>query len=840
MMKKYKHFISLILAVTILNYMVYNRYIFNDLYFIDMHDGLNQFYQFLEYIRENIYLNGIIPTYSLNSGIGQNFFGYATYYFYGDIFFWMLIPFKQLSSADFFIVATLIKTYIGAISMFYLLNHFSEKKHANIAFSIAYVFTGWFNLFNGRYMIFGSFYVILPLILLGLVLLIKEKKVYVYVISLALAAMMNYLYFFSIAISTFLFFTFYTFYKGYSLKETKRNFTRYIFFSFIGVCLASVILIPTVFELLNNIRSSNPYLTRNWFSLDLSKGIFYLFESKFVRMSLVSLLPLSLVYKIGDKRLRRVVIGSLLTTFLLYTSNFMYYFTIGFTYLSERWLFILIPFVLILSAIIINHIKKIYIFDYIVLLILGSLTVIKIQPLYNSTNYFIFFRNFFTYRPYIVLFIVFLSILSIALINKKHFQNLLIISVMVSIVLSFPSSYDSFSISPENQIKKDQLNSIINENKYVQAIELLKSRDQSLYRVNFSEEYPNPKVKNFPLLHNYNGFTSYTSLFDPSFYNLINTYDLPGQTTPTNNTNVGDRYSFLQVMATKYHVVIEGNREHKKLFDYRLIEEFDNGLMIYENDNYLGFGSIYSKTLSRDDFNDLRHPNLDIALLNAVTFDGAITNHEQPNAKEIHLNDYVKGNVLMTYTPDNECGVGVELGFNKLYEYYFSTDCSSRYFVFRNEFISDFGYFNEEVNRIHIDVRFKNKDAKAFVIDENIIKDLVEQRKNNSIDNFEFNDNVFKAQVNVLEDGYLQFAIPYHRGWKIKVNNQVLTTMNLNNGLLGVQLEAGKYKIEGEFIVPGLNIGILVSLITLMLLVIYFFDKKKKKYSFENTVLKNI
>jgi uncharacterized membrane protein YfhO len=62
------------------------------------------------------------------------------------------------------------------------------------------------------------------------------------------------------------------------------------------------------------------------------------------------------------------------------------------------------------------------------------------------------------------------------------------------------------------------------------------------------------------------------------------------------------------------------------------------------------------------------------------------------------------------------------------------------------------------------------------------------------------------------------FAIPYDKGWKVKVNGKPVEPVNINIAFMGIPLEKGFHNIELKFIPPFFYTGIIISIISLVLL----------------------
>lgn len=83
------------------------------------------------------------------------------------------------------------------------------------------------------------------------------------------------------------------------------------------------------------------------------------------------------------------------------------------------------------------------------------------------------------------------------------------------------------------------------------------------------------------------------------------------------------------------------------------------------------------------------------------------------------------------------------------------------------------------------------------------------------------------------------FSIPFDRGWTVHVNGQVVDSMPVDFGLLGVALPKGPALVELNYAPPGRAIGWLVSLLTLSVLAAYWWTgtRRGRRTAFEASSL---
>ena len=115
----------------------------------------------------------------------------------------------------------------------------------------------------------------------------------------------------------------------------------------------------------------------------------------------------------------------------------------------------------------------------------------------------------------------------------------------------------------------------------------------------------------------------------------------------------------------------------------------------------------------------------------------------------------------------------------------------------------------------------------------NNIDEVIEERRNSSIA-FEARDNYFYSAVVTETDSYAFFSVPYDKNWSAWVNDEKVEVIN-TNGLMAVPVHAGVNEIEFFFEYPLLNYAILISAagaaLSALYISIFFIIRRRKSKS---------
>ena len=121
----------------------------------------------------------------------------------------------------------------------------------------------------------------------------------------------------------------------------------------------------------------------------------------------------------------------------------------------------------------------------------------------------------------------------------------------------------------------------------------------------------------------------------------------------------------------------------------------------------------------------------------------------------------------------------------------------------------------------------------AYTVDVNKVKNFKDSRVELKVDIN--NGNYLHGNINVLKDGVLFFSIVNEDGWEVYVDGTKVKHYELLDTFIGVDLTKGIHEIELRYKVPGLKLGISLSIISLIALIIYE-DKIGCKFVISNSV----
>ncbi len=102
----------------------------------------------------------------------------------------------------------------------------------------------------------------------------------------------------------------------------------------------------------------------------------------------------------------------------------------------------------------------------------------------------------------------------------------------------------------------------------------------------------------------------------------------------------------------------------------------------------------------------------------------------------------------------------------------------------------------------------------------------------------EYGDDFINASIDAKENGFLYTSIPYDDGWTVKVDGEKVETIPFaSDGFLGIDISKGNHTIEFSYYPIGFNLGICVTIASVIGFGIYIFimNRSKKKNNTQET-----
>ncbi|MTV81045.1 YfhO family protein [Lactobacillus sp. CRM56-3] len=207
-----------------------------------------QYVDFFAYFRHTLLAHPSGFFYTFQKALGGEMFGVWTYYLLSPFnLILLLFSDHNLPTAIFWL--TVLKYGAAGLSFAWLLLKTKVQKHLPVlAFSTSYALMGWM-IANQLNLMWLDAIIILPLIIWGVIRLIDTGKIRTYVGWLAALLIINYYMAFMVCLFTGLFFIWYWLSNSADFKAAVASLRRFVIGSLLAAGIAAITLLPTWYSL---------------------------------------------------------------------------------------------------------------------------------------------------------------------------------------------------------------------------------------------------------------------------------------------------------------------------------------------------------------------------------------------------------------------------------------------------------------------------------------------------------------------------------------------------------------------------------------------------------------
>lgn len=633
--KKHKYFISLLLLLSIAAILMFLPSWIKGNYFVGGGDVKTQWYPFYTLNRRttiNALKDHTLPFYSFVLFLGNNIWASKSSYGLFDIY----NIFTYIINNNYFFIYGLqcfVKILVSGLSCYLLIDNIYKNKKTSLLAGLCYGLSSFAIYFTSQPG-FLSFYSLVPLYFLGIELYLRNNKKVLFIIIVFILLLTNYYLFVALSLFSPLYFL----YRYYNINKSFKNVVvstlKLIGYYFVGVLLSGVVIIPAFLYVVQNDRIGAYEISLSYDDLSV---YFHLFISAFVPNH--TYIYGNNIFDINDHTLKEITLysGSLIglltpqfisdedkifkkSTILVYLVLLVITFTPFFLSIINglsgpcfRWFLIFIIFNVIVSSKYISNTKLI------------NFKVLKISLIVEITLIFLLYFAGLLYKGYsfgdykvqflIFLITIFFFVLNYIFIKKGNKQ--LVITCFIELAL-FSCFYGYKSLI--TSISKDDINNVTSvladndnyNNLRDYFIYLDKENEHDYFRIyvpykdlywSFSHD--------LSIIYNLNGLMSYDSTFAPSFTKMcllnkeqiVDVIDWEFNIIDTNIMNF---------LSTKYSITL--NEEDIPFDNYEIVDNSYRGLIVALNLDYRPIVSLYSKSITYNEFKNI-YQN-DTSLLN--------------------------------------------------------------------------------------------------------------------------------------------------------------------------------------------------------------------------------
>ncbi len=222
-------------------------------YFIFFGDFNVQQIPFYQHCHEMV-RSGEFWGWDWQTDLGSNFIGSYSFYLLGSPFFWLTLPFPNSFVPYLMGPLLILKFACASLAGYMFIRRFTSRPESAMAGGLMYAFSG-FSVYNIFFNHFHEAIIVFPLLLLAIEKFMAEKQRGWVVLAVFLSALTNYFFFFGMVVFVIIYWLVRTLSHSFRFKITE--FLLLALECVLGLTLSAVILLPTVIEVLQNDRLSS-------------------------------------------------------------------------------------------------------------------------------------------------------------------------------------------------------------------------------------------------------------------------------------------------------------------------------------------------------------------------------------------------------------------------------------------------------------------------------------------------------------------------------------------------------------------------------------------------------
>lgn len=826
-------------------------------------DLFHQYAPFLAELQDKLRSGGSL-FYSWSGGLGTNFYALFAYYLASPLNI-LIVLFPQTHLTEAILLLVIIKTGLaGATFFLFLRGVYREENFFMVGLGAFYALSAYALAYYWNIMWLDGIF-LMPLILLGLVALVRDKRFLLYTLTLGLVIYSNYYIAFFVCLFTAFYFVMLLF-QYRSLSRPGAFFStigRFAGFSALGAGLSAFIALPTYFSLQLTSAAGDimPRTVTHYYELFDYIGQHFILSPPTIRdgmpnmyagVVLLLLLPMYFLSRSVPLKMKFFHIGLIIFLILSFNINVLNFIWHGMHFpnqLPYRNSFVYIFLVLTMAYPALMSLREFKGKQIGLLALAGAVLVLLAQKLNAKTP------ELQTLYVTIAFLAVYAAVLTLDRIRRMSRKDLalallfvMIAELMVNTLMTLHridvtevmSTRDGYMSGPQVAEIRDKLD------------DFAEQENGAFYRV---EVLP-PRTINDPFMYQYRGVSIFASTMQTKPVKLFENLGLHSNSI---NSYKYEASTLLldALFGIKYIIRRSGNQQYQLM---SLIEETDQ-IKVYHNPYALSLGYVGSMELRNwrsatgDPFNSQNRlvkalSGVDSVLLPLEKEAGNLANMTFSSTTGNYFS-YQKTNagqeaiarVRIKNEADQQIYLYFDISPNKADRGYVMLGEERKIdFNAKRATVIDLGHV-EAGTDIVFNMTFDAASSEsghfelfACALDQNALSQAVDVIRTNSLSVDTINDTYVRGYVDVREDGFFVLTMPYDTGWQVLVDHEPVEKDALDHGLIAFPVTQGKHVVELKYTPPWFVTGLLISLGALfILMVVCFLSRRLKKSNITQT-----
>ncbi len=887
---------------------------------IHYHDGYRQYYTYLVYLKEmveGVFSGEGLSLWSWSFGLGGDVIGNLGSMICNPIFYLaVFFPVKDMDIA--FSLIMIVHLYFAGIAMLSFLKYMRKSHLQCLIGGLGYAFSSW-GIGVIRHAFFLAPLVIFPLLILGIEKIDREKKPFVFIVSVVFSFLTSlyFSYMSALVAIAYMVAKYFCETEGRSIGFFWKRFFGYVGYVLLAVCITMPIFVISFYTLGNSCKSSGvdieyfhsaQNVLRYIPSLFSNSEVNWNFSYMMVPVLFISLLPKAIIdFKEKKNRIPFCfLIACLVMAFFpVFGSLFN-----GFSYSAGRWCYMLAFFMVyaLVSTLdegidIKEHYKKQYIKILMVQIGIFLLSLIVSKVIFNVLGATDAINGLIS-----LLFIFLFGGLFLYAVEDNKKQKMIVFLFIISTSITFFVDY-----SPNTSYKLDEyLDAGVCYERYQSSSQKVISsiKDDDFYRVDQMEvaAYDRNGITagipaNANIYYGTRSIYNYLSTTDQKHYEfnklLMNSAGYFRRVCIFSNDN-RSRMNFLH--GVKYYL---GDNQNSNIqssqyagYGYKKYKIKD-GIEILKSKHKPSLGYVYKDVVSKSDFEEAMPLDREQILMQAAVVDDVemcngipkTTTQLRTDTKElkyhfaendmidtenktiqvnsssqvltIELDDIAENSELyiefmglkripmsfeekkatlinqnvaydisgklktgrfltstLTYNPYGDFSVFVSK--DNVRKRLINAEGENQAFTDMEGYLANLGYYKIVDGAIHISFSntglYNYESINVYAVSQNEFDEQAKALSDNSYHVKVLHDNYVSGTVETKHDGVLYLSVLYNPGWKVYIDGKEQDTYLTNIAFTGVDITAGKHKVELKYRPIMLKESIIISCLGILFL----------------------
>lgn len=806
--------------------------------------------------------NFSIPTYDFTLGMGN------TITVHLEPLYWLFLLFDASDVEFAYTFILLARFYVAGLSMSAFLMYFKKGWTAALIGSFSYIYCGYGMWACMRHAHFLYGLIMLPLCILAVEEIYQNNRWWLCTLVVWIHLWCGYYFFYINTIATGVYFLIRFF--GNRGRRTWREFWKLagmIIGSYLlGVLIGNATLVDSFASYLTSGRteaveygSSTNFLSYGWkwpinFLRDFltaGRG-----PGNWLRLGYIPLIYIGLVVLFLRKG-RKTVKASVITGTIFCMIPAVAFVFSGFSNINNRWSYVYSFALSVALAFVIEDICELTKKERLIV-VLASLPFLA---LFAAEVLFAHGKN-----RYIALVSGFVMVLTLAVLLflwRKPGKTRLAGGALVGLTVVSLWCYGLETFAPRMGNYTDefpQAGTVVDSitNMPLAAIEDVE--DDTFYRAATRQTYR--QIQGAAQFLDYNGtvwYSSTTSRIMQDFWSQMGVCTWSGVRLLGFNGR-----SFLDTLAcVKYYALLKDTAYDLPYGYTKMLETEKNGKTyeVFENEMALPIGYTYDTVITEDELLSYEVPERQEVLMQAASLDStengadfettAADGAVQITGRTAEITEKIcesvtleEGRITIQASEDEEASLTLKfdgtadsevylyikgLRYEEGYSTSFSYSCGeykssyslhgveNPYYSGQKAYLFNLGYHKEAAGECKITFSDKDTlkfdDIQIFCQPMGNMSSYTDHLKENSLENVEVLTNCVRGTISLEERKLLVFSVPYQNGWTAYVDGQETEIQKANLMYMGIWLEPGEHTIELRYRMPGMRIGVCVSVI---------------------------